>query len=289
MPDTHHGFTRLPAGRFHYQHWAGPDTDRPPALLLHGGTASTETWRHIAPALARTRTVYALDLRGHGLSTKPARGMYHLWRAADDVTDLITDLGLERPLLVGHSWGAAIALVLATGRRTRGPVPHLSALVLEEPPPTMASPVMAAFAEAAAELAGGPEDRLRHIIRTAGPRRSEGYVHTLTHGLHHTTPTAVRGLIADGADQGDLLPLLAAVPVPVLLLRSDPAVRSELDTAAWRQARHHLRPDGRMTQIADADHDIHRTHPEQFLAAVEEFTRTTDGTPRTPARSRLTA
>ncbi|MET9557262.1 alpha/beta hydrolase [Streptomyces sp. NPDC006645] len=278
MPDTNtsHAFIRLPGGRFHYRHWAGAYPDRPAALLLHGGTASTETWREIAPALAASRPVYAIDLRGHGLSTKPAQGGYHLWRAADDVTDFIAATGLERPLLIGHSWGAAVALVLAAASCTRRPAPELSALVLEEIPPTMASPVLAEFAEAAAELAGSPTQLLQAVIRTAGSRHTDAYVDTIAHGLHHTTPTAVRGVFADGAGQGDLLPLLADVSAPVLLLRSDPAVRSGIDGADWEQARHHLPPDGRMTQIAGADHDIHRTHPEEFLAALEEFTRVPD-------------
>ncbi|MFJ5114661.1 alpha/beta fold hydrolase [Streptomyces sp. NPDC088551] len=278
MPDTSHGFIRLPGGRFHYQHWTGPHGDRPPALLLHGGTASTETWRHIAPVLAGTRPVYAVDLRGHGLSAQSPDDSYHLWLVADDITDFITVMGLERPLLIGHSWGAAVALVQAAACRTRRPAPDLSALVLEEVPPTMASPVLTEFAEAAAELAGSPADLIQAVIRAAGTQHTDAYVHTVAHGLHHTTPAAVRGVFADGARQGDLLPLLAAVSVPVLLLRSDPAVRSGIDTAAWRQARHHLPPDGRMTQIAGADHDIHRTHPGEFLAAVEEFTRARDRT-----------
>src|SRR5262245_56983114 len=50
----------------------------PPILLLHGAPQSHISWRKVAPALAKTRTVIVTDLRGYGDSSKPADGDNHV-------------------------------------------------------------------------------------------------------------------------------------------------------------------------------------------------------------------
>jgi len=124
----------LPAGRFHYLSWGAERTDLPGALLLHGITSSALSWVRVGPALAERYRVYALDMRGHGESIKPPPGNYSLRQAADDALALIAELGLERPVLIGHSWGGATAMVLASGVGSQQPVPALSHVILEDPP-----------------------------------------------------------------------------------------------------------------------------------------------------------
>lgn len=58
--------------------------------------------------------VIALDQRGHGLSDKP--GSYTFDEITGDLTALIEALALERPLVVGHSWGSNVALQFAADR-----------------------------------------------------------------------------------------------------------------------------------------------------------------------------
>jgi pimeloyl-ACP methyl ester carboxylesterase len=74
---------------------------------------------HFAPQVAhfspRHRCI-ALDLRGHGLSDVPADG-YTIANFADDVAFLCRELGLAKPIVVGHSMGGAIALALAARHR----------------------------------------------------------------------------------------------------------------------------------------------------------------------------
>ncbi|GAA2657866.1 hypothetical protein GCM10009864_25560 [Streptomyces lunalinharesii] len=238
---------------------------------MHGGAASTEVWHRIAPALARTRPVYAMDLRGHGLSPKPPFGTYQLWRAADDVTEFINTLSLHQPVIVGHSWGAAVALVQAAAFRTRRPAPVATALVLAEPPPTFATPQVTASADAAAELAGRPLDELSALCSIIFPGRDRNDLRALCHGLHHTTPTVVRSYTTDAAEHTDLVPLLSAVRPPLLLMRSDPNVRSVIDTTSWHRIPEHLPETSMRMHVPGADHDVHRTHPDAFLDSIEEF------------------
>ena len=83
-----------------------------PILCLHGLTANCRFWDGLASALAPDHRVMAMDLRGRGLSDKPASG-YSIEHHCQDVLTLIDDLGLTRPVLIGHSLGAFISLVVA--------------------------------------------------------------------------------------------------------------------------------------------------------------------------------
>ena len=105
----------LPAGRFHYLSWGAKRVELPPTVLLHGITSSAQSWVRVAPILAQRYRVYALDQRGHGKSIKPASGAYGLRQSADDALAFIDALHLEQPVLIGHSWGGATAIVLAKG------------------------------------------------------------------------------------------------------------------------------------------------------------------------------
>ena len=87
--------------------------DGPPLLLLHGLGASTFTWRHILPALARDRHVIALDLKGFGRSDKPFDDHYSAADQAALVADFIRKRGLAGVTLIGHSFGGTVALLTA--------------------------------------------------------------------------------------------------------------------------------------------------------------------------------
>ena len=84
----------------------------PVLLLLHGMAGSSETWKHVMPALAQRFTVLAPDLLGQGLSDKP-RGDYSLGAHANTLRDLLDALGHERATLVGQSLGGGVAMQFA--------------------------------------------------------------------------------------------------------------------------------------------------------------------------------
>src|SRR4051812_25468926 len=84
----------------------------PAVVLVHGIAGSSATWSRVMPELARTHTVIAPDLLGHGESAKP-RGDYSLGAYASGIRDLLVLLGIERATFVGHSLGGGIAMQLA--------------------------------------------------------------------------------------------------------------------------------------------------------------------------------
>jgi len=81
-------------------------------LCIHGLTANCRFWDCLANALSPRHKLIAMDLRGRGLSDKPSTG-YSIDSHCKDVLALMDDLGLERPVLMGHSLGAFISLVFA--------------------------------------------------------------------------------------------------------------------------------------------------------------------------------
>jgi len=79
-----------------------------PIVLLHGWPQTWYEWRHVMPALAKNYTVIAPDLRGLGDSSKPVDG-YDTNTTAEDIHQLVAQLGFKDIFLVGHDWGALVA------------------------------------------------------------------------------------------------------------------------------------------------------------------------------------
>ncbi|CAM5593958.1 alpha/beta fold hydrolase [Streptomyces antimycoticus] len=103
---------------------SGPP-DAPPLVLLHALGEDATDWDVVAPVLARSRRVYALDLRGHGRSDWPRDYSLELMRA--DVLAVLDELALGQVELVGHSMGGIVAYLIASDHPQR-----VARLVLED-------------------------------------------------------------------------------------------------------------------------------------------------------------
>ena len=79
-----------------------------PVVLLHGWPQTWYEWRHVMPVLAKNYTVIAPDLRGLGDSSKPLTG-YDGKTTAEDIHQLVSQLGFKDILLVGHDFGVQVA------------------------------------------------------------------------------------------------------------------------------------------------------------------------------------
>lgn len=84
------------------------DPAGPPVVMLHGYTDSSFSFSRVMPLLDASLRVYALDLRGHGDSERPAGG-YALGDFASDVLAFLDELKIERATLVGHCMGSLVA------------------------------------------------------------------------------------------------------------------------------------------------------------------------------------
>jgi pimeloyl-ACP methyl ester carboxylesterase len=103
--------------------------DGPDVVLIHGLTGDLSIWylSQTMSTLARTHRVTAYDLRGHGYSDAPAEGYTSLDHARD-LFAVCNALEIDRPRLVGHSFGAVIAVHAAVIEPDR-----VEALVLSDP------------------------------------------------------------------------------------------------------------------------------------------------------------
>jgi epoxide hydrolase 4 len=83
----------------------------PPLLCLHGFPEGWLLWRSTMLELGEFR-VYAPDLRGYPGSSQPHDG-YDALTLTDDIHELITALGLQKPHLLSHDWGGALGWIFA--------------------------------------------------------------------------------------------------------------------------------------------------------------------------------
>lgn len=82
-----------------------------PVVLLHGWPQSWYAWRKVMPILAQRYTVIVPDMRGFGKSSKPDTG-YDKPIVAEDIYQLVRQLGYDRIFLVGQDWGGPVATAL---------------------------------------------------------------------------------------------------------------------------------------------------------------------------------
>ncbi len=98
--------------RFHYRQWRDHRLDPPAFVLVHGLGSSSHIWDLVAPRLAEHHPVFALDQRGHGETQQPEDG-YDFETVTQDLRAFVRAVAGSRTLLMGHSWGANVALEYA--------------------------------------------------------------------------------------------------------------------------------------------------------------------------------
>jgi pimeloyl-ACP methyl ester carboxylesterase len=143
--------------------------DDPPVLLIHGigcdHTTFAPQFEHFA---RRGHRVVAVDLRGHGKSDKPHHS-YTMQLFADDLAWMCAQLGLEKPVVIGHSMGGVVALALR--------YPELpSAIVMIDAPvvrPDEGSATMQRFLE---RLRGVDYQEAMHGFVSVRPAKAAGSV-----------------------------------------------------------------------------------------------------------------
>jgi pimeloyl-ACP methyl ester carboxylesterase len=250
--------------------------DLPPVVLLHGLMGSGETWAPVARLLAPELDVILPDARGHGRSSAPASG-YRYPDLADDVVALVEDLGLTRPVLIGHSMGGMTAAVVATriGRLLRG-------LVLVDPTFLDSERQHEVYESGVAEQHRHALSRGRWaLLQDALDRhahRSRELVELQVEARLSTSPAALDVLRPPNPPFRDLV---AAIEVPALLVIGDKPVVT-LDVA--RELRE-LNPGVRVDQIADAGHGLPFDQPERLARTILDFVRALPATAEGPRRA----
>jgi N-formylmaleamate deformylase len=256
-------FIDLSGYRMAYRQWGS--TDRTDAILLvHGITSSSLSWIRVAPRLAQDARVVAVDLKGHGDSDRPARG-YKLADQADEVAGLVKALGLRRVRLIGHSWGGAISVLLASGTKL-----PLERVVLEDPAIAVRAPEdrQEAMQNYVASVGLSREDAERRVRATAGPGWTEDDIQGKIDAAVKTSPASVQAVFDENGGW-DVTSDLERVSVPTLLLRAEVERGGIVGESVLEAIRANRQL--QTVTIPGADHNIHRGEFDAFMAAAEPF------------------
>jgi pimeloyl-ACP methyl ester carboxylesterase len=261
----------------HYHVWGEPDSD--PLVLLHGLTNYGRYWEKVAQDFARTRRVYAPDLRGHGQS-EHAPGGYLVWAFAQDLKGFVEQLDIEQFDLVAHSLGSRVAMAYARDHSSR-----LRHLVLVDMGPEMARSGARGVRKNVGTQVSEPrgfkteEEALPHFERQA-PESDEAY-------LRRQIAAAMRRDEASGdlvyrydkrllevtgkaaiAEIPYLWESLEHIQVPTLVVRGENS--SVLSPEIAQQMLERL-PDGRLAEIPGVAHYVAQQKPREFYRVVSEF------------------
>jgi pimeloyl-ACP methyl ester carboxylesterase len=257
----------------------------PVLLLIHGLGGSYENWQEAIEPLARTHTVIAPDLPGHGDSAAGG-GDYSVGALASSLRDLLVALGHERVTLVGHSLGGGVAmqfsyqfpemierLVLVS---SGGLGPEVS-LVLRAAALPGADLFIAVTAEAGRRV--GP--LVGRALSTVGLRPNadvaevlRGYGTLVDPERRAAFLSTVRAVIGTGGQRvaaTDRLYLAQAVPVLIVWGAADRII----PVSHGEDAHRHI-PGSRLEIFDDVGHLPQIEAPLRFVLTLEEFLAETE-------------
>lgn len=257
--------------RIHYYRSGGNGV---PVVLAHGITDSGLCWPRVAPELAREFDVITYDARGHGHSETP-RSPFSSVEQADDLAGLIVALGLEQPILVGHSMGASTVSVAAA----RHP-DLMRAIVLEDPPwrETAGPQVRSAIAGYQQRLREYQAMNLEELIAFGRQNRPGWHEMEFAPWAEAKLLCRVETLALMTGLGPAWQEIAAQIQCPTLLLTGDPEAQAAaglgaIVTPATAQEALGLLRKGRVAHIAGAGHNIRREAFEGYMAAVLPFLR----------------
>ncbi|MFJ2901008.1 MULTISPECIES: alpha/beta fold hydrolase [unclassified Streptomyces] len=257
----------------------------PALVLIHGIGDSSATWADLIPRLARTHTVIAPDLLGHGASDKP-RADYSVAAYANGVRDLLTALGIESATLVGHSLGGGVAMQFAYQfpERTERLILVSAGGVGREVTPVLrlvslpGAPLMlSALRVPGMRLHVGLAVRLMRLLDTdLGQDATE--LLTLVDALPDETSrnAFVRTLRAVVDWRGQVVTMLdrcyLTQGMPTLLVWGE---RDSVVPVRHAHRAHEAMPGSRLEIFEGAGHFPFHADPDRFVSLVEEFTAVT--------------
>jgi non-heme chloroperoxidase len=260
--------------RLHVREWGR--VDGPPIVFIHGWSQNHLCWvKQYASALADEFRLVAYDLRGHGMSEAPLEAEHYadgtLW--ADDVAAIVHELGLDRSVLVGWSYGAFVIAdyVRAHGQEQIAAINFVEGAVKlgEAAFGTLIGPgFLDHFVDATADDLPTNVKAVRSFVHTCFVKPvSADDVETAV-CWNVVVPAAIRANL--GARDLDFDDVLQALEVPLLVThgRADTVVLAAM-------AEHVLAtcPTAEASWYEGVGHVPHLEEPERFNRELAELTR----------------
>lgn len=273
----------VPGITLHILEWPGPD---PAIVALHGSAMSAYALTALAEQLAPACRFIAVDLRGHGLSDKPAHG-YELSRHVEDVRSLLRALRLHRPVLLGFSMGGAIGAAVAA-REDVGGLVLLDAIVGDRTfTENAVAQVLHAFGDTVGRRFGGFTEYLAHWrgLRGWSDEAEQQLARTVRYELSPLTDGSYRRRDIRSAleeswaslTNADSLKVLAGLRCPILIVHAarpwpgnqpylpDAVIQDQLQAA----------PHASCFEARSSTHPMLVRDPEpKLVEAIQTFVRT---------------
>jgi len=252
--------------RIHYWRTGG---DKPVMIMAHGSSDNGLCWTNLARELEADYDIIMFDARGHGLSDPPSRSDGPDSQC-EDLAGLIRELGLEKPILMGHSMGSSSVAWFAA----RYPdIP--GAVILEDPrliprssPNRGTTPTKAEIEEQRAQMVERNNRTIDELValcmkNTPQWGKCECEFWAPSKKLHHPN-NVYRRLIGRGPEKSELFPKIAA---PTLILKAD----AQGDVRKQNEEIAALLPKGRIVHIEGARHNVRRDQKEALIKALKAF------------------
>jgi pimeloyl-ACP methyl ester carboxylesterase len=225
----------------------------PMTVWLHHGVGSTRAWETFLPAIAEGRGAIAYDRRGFGRSPHARRfDMSMFDDDVDDLRTLISERGVRRCHLIGHSDGGTVALLFAA----RAPELVVSVAVIAVH--VRGDPGTVATLRRMGPPSTWPEPMRRSLRRAHGPDWEAVTGRWLD---LWTSPLWEPWSIVDE---------LPAIRCPVYAMHS---LHDDLSPPLHALAIRHALPDSRLTWVETTMHDPHRVNPKRFAADLHDLWR----------------
>jgi pimeloyl-ACP methyl ester carboxylesterase len=232
----------------------------PSLVFVHGAAMWSRYWDQQLDHFATRYRCVTIDQRGHGQSDRPD-GPIPISRFADDLAEVIEGLGLDRPVVIAHSMGCAVAIEFAA--RHPG---SARALVLNDPP-SMEAPDLARYEPLIESFEAGADvaDTIGAMVDAQGmlePGRDPNVRQELLAMV--TAPPSVAAEVFRALATWDRHSAAEQVQLPVLhIAAAPPNCPTDLLTAAFPQA---------VTgQTVGAGHFNAYEVPDQVNAMIDQF------------------
>lgn len=237
-------------------------------VLVHGITDDGLCWTPVAEVFADRLDVVMVDLRGHGQSDAPEDG-YTLENLGNELAAIIRALGLNTPIVLGHSLGAIATLVMA------GLHPQLpGSLILEDPPPFWNPDFFSVPGTEFEQWIVGIQNKTRDEILAEGRATHSNWSEVeLEHWANskHRFDVKIKELLhPEDFASIDFQGLMRRITCPALLLSGNKALGASATAEEIAQLKDDL-PQLHVIRIPEAGHNIRREQFDQYIAILEEW------------------
>ena len=268
------GYVNSNGIKIHYYRTGG---DKPKVVFNHGAGDDGLCWTRVVKEMENDYDVIMVDARGHG-KTSSGKGDYSTAQRVADLAGLIQALGLDRPLVGGHSMGADTTMNFAAvhPELTRG-------IFLEDPPIILPGEK---FGDGKQELKAEdigkmmakfmrmfkimPKFIATRMARKGSPTYPDDEIIPWVNSKKRVRFNFLNSMTSMGMEIADPFEVFKKITVPVLLFIGDKEKMSIVSTDSAQKAAS-VNDKVKVVHLEGASHDIRRTRFDGYMPALKDF------------------